>query len=97
MLKTSASFNGTLILLEIILISAPFSIILCYDMLSGLYEASRGLVRLVTSRVYPWVLTNLVIRAQGLEWFYDVSSPSSRDLFISVKHTTFMKERLLDV
>jgi len=27
----------------------------------------QGPIRHITSRVYPWVVTNLVIRAQGLE------------------------------
>uniref|UniRef100_M1DNU6 Gag-pol polyprotein n=1 Tax=Solanum tuberosum TaxID=4113 RepID=M1DNU6_SOLTU len=31
-----------------------------YDMLSGLYEASQSIKHLVTSRGYPWVVTNLV-------------------------------------
>lgn len=57
MLKTSGSFYETFKLLENVLNFLHFSIILCYDMLRGLYETSRSLVRRVTTSAYPWIVT----------------------------------------
>ena len=34
-------------------------------MLSGLYEASQGLIRLVTSKGYPWVVTQVLLLNGG--------------------------------
>lgn len=53
--------------MENFLTSQRFSIILYHDMLSGLDITLRGSMLYFTSRVYPWIMTNLVIRAGCLD------------------------------
>lgn len=59
----------TLIVWETCFKFLHFSILVCYDMLRRFYETSRGIVWLVSSRVYSWIMTNFVIREKVSEWF----------------------------
>lgn len=67
-----------------------------YDIQRDFMALFRGQVRHVKPRVYPWVVTNMVLEHNVYNGSRIVLNMPSRVLFINVKCATFINKRLLD-